>query len=71
MQQLKLFKGIETELRELEHEVNGWIRQNKVRVVSIQANIAPQSMQPEAKAGLGSTTFSASDVLVTVVYETA
>jgi hypothetical protein len=70
MQQIRLFKGVENELRELEHEVNGWIRQNKVRVVSIQANIAPQSIHADSKAGLGSSTFSASDVLVTVVYET-
>lgn len=70
MQQIKLFKGVENELRELENEVNGWIRQNQVRVVSIQGNISPQTIQPEAKAGIGSSTFSASDLFVIVVYET-
>lgn len=64
MQLIKLFKSIETELRSLEDEMNSWIRETGARVISVTGNIAPQtgSTQP---AG----TFSASDVLIIVLYE--
>jgi hypothetical protein len=42
-QQVKLFKGIESEVQPLENEINAWIRKSRARVISITGNIAPQS----------------------------
>lgn len=71
MQQVKLFMGVESRLEDLEREVNGWLRENGVRVVSIRGNIAPQT---PAKANLdnsGMRNFLPSDLFVMVVYEAA
>ncbi|MCH7688984.1 MAG: hypothetical protein IH899_20295 [Planctomycetes bacterium] len=68
MQQVKLFKSVEAEISELETEVNNWIRESGVRVVSIQGNIAPQTVS-DSKAGTTGR-FSPSDVLIVVTYET-
>lgn len=69
MQQVKLFKSVEAEISELEAEVNNWISQSGVRVVSIQGNIAPQTV---SNSKIGATgRFSPSDVLIVVTYETA
>ncbi len=71
MQQVKLFKGLESDVTTLEGEVNAWIRQSGARVVSITGNIAPQSTKPGATAGgLGQGQFSPSDVVLIVLYET-
>ena len=68
MQQVKIFKSIESELDQMETEMNKFlIRLNKKggRVVDIIGNIAPQS-----GAGAGPmSSFSASDILVIVMYE--
>ena len=70
MQQVKLFKGVESDITALEGEVNAWIRQSGARVVSITGNIAPQSAKAGAAAGgLGKGQFSASDVILIVLYE--
>lgn len=66
MRQVKFFKSVESELLELENEINSWIADEGVDLVSITGNIAPQTTSG-ASGGLG--TFSASDVLVIVVYE--
>ena len=72
MQQVKIFKGIENDISDLEKEVNTWIRESGARVVGMTGNIAPQS---EAKmAGVGSLTnsaFSPSDLVIIILYETA
>lgn len=68
MQQIKIFKSIESELDQMEAEMNKWIvRLHKKggRIVNIEGNIAPQS-------GSGSgpmNSFSGSDVLVIVLFE--
>lgn len=67
MQQVKLFKSIESELATLEAEVNAWIQDSGAKIVSITGNIAPQSGASSSGGGMGS--FSASDVLMVVVYE--
>jgi hypothetical protein len=67
MQQVKLFKNVETEIAELETDVNNWIRESGVRVVSIQGNIAPQTVS-DTKVGVTGR-FSPSDVLIMVTYE--
>ena len=64
MQQIKIFKSIESELGSLEDEINEWISEQSVTIVQIFGNIAPQS---PATPGMGS--FSSSDVLVVIVYE--
>lgn len=66
MRQIKLFKGIESELSTLEAEVNQWIAKNKIRVVQISGNIAPQS-PVDTKAV---SRFPGSDILIIVEYET-
>jgi len=72
MQQVKLFKGLESELGALENEVNRWLRQRCARVISISGNIAPQTFNPEAQGGgLSKTVFSPSDVLLVVLCEVA
>ena len=63
MQQIKIFKSIESELGSLEAEINDWISEESVRIVEIFGNIAPQS---PSTPGMGS--FSSSDVLVVILY---
>ena len=67
MQQVKIFKSIESELWNMEAEINRWIEEGNVQIISITGNIAPQT------GGSVSTTgsFSASDVLIVVLYEKA
>lgn len=64
MQKVKFFKSIESELLSLEDEINGWLQKSGAKLISVTGNIAPQT---GSNANLGS--FSASDVLVIVVYE--
>jgi len=64
MQQVKLFKSVETELNSLEDEINKWLATSKARILSITGNIAPQSsIKPMEDR------FTGSDVLVVVLYE--
>jgi len=65
MQQVKIFKSIESELNALEQEINEWISDSGVKIVNITGNIAAQS----ATTGSLGDTFSASDVLLFVLYE--
>ncbi len=46
MQQIKLFKSLESDIGSLEAEVNAWLRESEVKVLSITGNIAPQSHTP-------------------------
>ena len=71
MHQIRLFKNVETGIRELEKEINDWLKQSKARVVQVTGNIAPQSGRGDAPASMGQARqFGASDVLIAVVYET-
>ena len=71
MQQVKIFKGIETEVSSLENDINEWMRTSGAQVVSITGNIAPQTRAPASDApGLGHGPYAASDVLIVVLYET-
>lgn len=65
MQQVRLFKGIESELHAMEDEMNQWIRDSGAKIISITGNIAPQTGNTQPAGN-----FSASDVLVVVLYET-
>ena len=63
MRQVKVFKGVETELWNLEGEINKWVEESGATIVQITGNIAPQTPSSNA-AG-----FASSDVLVVVLYE--
>ncbi len=65
MQQVKIFKSIESELVALEQEINEWVAESGAKIVNITGNIAAQS----ASAGSLGDTFSGSDVLLFVLYE--
>jgi hypothetical protein len=70
MQQVKIFKSVEPEVDQLEGQINVWLRESKVRVLSVVGNIAPQSSAAEPKAVASARGFAPSDVLVIVLYET-
>jgi len=65
MQQVKIFKSVDNELGDMETQINRWVVESKVTILSIHGNIAPQA----GKHGLQGS-FSAADVLVIVLYET-
>lgn len=65
MQRVKLFKGVVNELEQLEHDINHWLATQKVKLVSMTGNIAPQTPTHE----IGLETFPSSDILVIVLYE--
>ncbi len=64
MQQVKIFKSIESEITTLEEDINAWIKETGAKNLQISGNIAPQT---EAGPGMGS--FSSSDILITILYE--
>jgi hypothetical protein len=65
MQQVKIFKSVDTELPELEREINRWMRKSGARVLSITGNLASQPGSTEGPLN----TFAAGDVMVIVLYE--
>ena len=69
MQQIKIFKSIESDVSNLERDINAWLKASGTRVVNIFGNIAPQTIGDPQKAK-GSRGFSPSDVLIAVLYET-
>lgn len=78
MQQIKLFVGREDHTGDLENEVNTWIAEQGVKVLSIAGNIAPQSVLPTkdggsnlSASGTHTRRFAPSDILVIVTYEKA
>ena len=70
MQQIRIFKGIESEIAALESEVNRWLAESQARVVNMFGNIAPQTLSPEPSKGLTKSAFAPSDVLLVILYET-
>ena len=73
MQQVKLFKGIESEINQLEAEINDWLNSSGAKVLQINSNIAPQSILPSSSGGLAtggsSQRFAPSDLFVAILYE--
>ena len=69
MQQIKIFKGLESNLALLEKEVNGWLAQSGARVVQMFGNLAAQSGQRNETNSLAAYPYVASDVLLVVLYE--
>jgi hypothetical protein len=64
VQQVKIFKSVDNELGQLEAEINRWIAENSIKILSIHGNIAPQAGKHAMQGS-----FSAADVLVIVLYE--
>lgn len=65
IQQVKLFKTIESEIPEMEKTINRWIQKNGVKVLSITGNIASHG----GASGGPMSSFSSADVLIVVMYE--
>jgi hypothetical protein len=65
MQQVKIFKSVDTEIPEMERQINRWMRKSGARVLSISGNLASQ---PNADNG-PMNSFSAGDILMIVLYE--
>ncbi len=71
MQQVKIFKGVESTLPALEKEMNDWLAASGVRVQQIIGNLAAQSGQRTEDNSLAAYPYVASDVLIVVLYEKA
>ena len=65
MQQIKIFKAVDTELEDLEKQINRFIRKHGVRVLSISGN---HSAALDASSG-PMNTFSGGDVTVIMLFE--
>ena len=65
MQQVKIFKSVDTEIPDMEHQINRWMRKSGARVLSITGNLASN---PAVGSG-PMNSFAASDILVIVLYE--
>jgi len=79
MQQIKVFVGREDHTTELETEVNTWIAESGIDVISITGNISPQSIMPSRESsstGISGNTgltrrFAPSDICILVTYNKA
>jgi hypothetical protein len=78
MQKVRLFHNTEENIANLEKEINAWLAQSGATVVSIQGNIAPQTVVGHtevsrisyAQEGSGRR-FAPSDLFVIVLYTDA
>lgn len=66
MHQIKIFKGLESEVANLEKQINTWLAGEAVRVINIIGNIAPQSPPPEELGSINQSPWAPSDLLVIV-----
>ncbi len=65
MQQVKIFKSVDTEIADMEKQMNRWIRKTGVRILSITGNLTSQN----APASGAMNSFAAGDVMVIILYE--
>ena len=70
MYQVKIFKGIESNLAGLEKEINAWLAETNARVVQVFGNLAPLSGGRNEENSLSAYPYAASDVMMVVLYET-
>jgi len=66
MVHIKTFRGLEHEHEQLAEQVNTWICENNVRVLSAQMSMAPQSKLPDNVLRSGAS----SDLMILLTYET-
>ncbi|MGV3484380.1 MAG: hypothetical protein ACO1RT_08180 [Planctomycetaceae bacterium] len=64
MQQIKIFKSIESERDQMEKDINRWMRKSGARVISITGNISANTPVSQAMSS-----FSGNDILIIVLYE--
>ena len=69
MYQVKIFKGIESNLAGLEKEINAWLAETNARVTQIFGNLAPLSGERNEGNSLAAYPYVASDVMMVVLYE--
>ena len=67
MQQVKIFKSFDSELADMESQINRWIRKSGARVLSVTGNFSSQTGASQGAL----ESFAAGDVLVIVLYEAA
>lgn len=68
--QVKLFKGLESEITGLEKQVNTWLAESGAKILHIFGNISPQSCPVDEKGGvLTKGSFLPSDILLVIHYE--
>jgi hypothetical protein len=72
MQQVKIFKNLESDIPAIEREINRFL-ESGVKVLNIFGNISPQSQASSSAPDgyLSKTPTSPSDVFLVVVYEKA
>ena len=68
MQQVKIFKGIENDLDNMEQKINTWLSSNHVEVLSITGNIAPQGQAKASDVISSGSIYAPSDVIMFVLY---
>ena len=70
MHQIKLFKGLETDLPGLEKEMNEWLAKSGARVINMFGNLAPQKdeTQPD-DTGVAHSLYLPSNIFIAVLYE--
>ena len=62
MQQVKIFKSVDTELPEMERQINRWMRKSGARVLSITGNLDSQAGDASSRMN----SFAASDIMLIV-----
>lgn len=68
--QIKIFKGLEDDTSTIEHDVNQWLSESKVKVIQIIGNVAPQTLAADVvRNTLSKTNHPPSDVMLVVLYE--
>jgi len=65
MQQVKIFKSVDTESIEMEKQINRWMRKSGARVLSITGNLAAS---PASSQGPMSS-FAGGNIMIIVLYE--
>lgn len=65
MQQVKLFKSVDTELPEMERQINRFLRKSGAKLISVTGNLTASS----SASGGPMSSFAAGDVLVILTYE--
>ena len=65
MQQVKIFKTVDTELPDMEKQINRWMRKSGARILSIDSNMTAQGGTKDGPLN----SFAAGDVLLIVLYE--
>jgi hypothetical protein len=71
MAQIKIFKGLESNLEGLEKQVNAWLDDSRIKVLQAFGNMAPQTLPSDTRitSTLGQPQHVSSDVFLVFLYE--